>query len=180
MRIRNRMEWSPVWTAKIESWTAGQIKVNLWRFDAVTEQFDDVMQEARILFWELKKAYPIVNEPAHFFALYKTSLLRRFTDKSRLKQRSAIDQNTCAEDAANQLQLEGNLPNLGYLSLLLEEAPDELKLVLGALTTGRIRLRLDRPTTSKHPRENHNMRLKRRFSLQTTNPVGDLRSYVNS
>lgn len=70
--------------------------------------------------------------------------------------------------------------NAGQINLLLEEMPDELKIVLGALTTGRVRLKLDRPTTSTRHRENYNMRLRRRFNLSMDNPVGELRDYFNT
>lgn len=152
----------------------------MWRFDLVEEP-SDIMQDARILFWVLSKKYPVVNESKHFFAIYKTSISRMFHDKSRRMQRSAIDQKVCAEEAATELQLEGSLPNYGHLNLLLEEMPDELKMVLRHLTTGRVRLKLDRPSKVLRKRENHNMRLKRLLPLSTNDPVGDLRSYfINS
>lgn len=175
-RKRTLSLWRPIWNDKIDGWTSYQIRKNLWRFDKA-DDFDDVMQEAKLLFFTLGKKYPIVNEAAHFFALYKTSLSRMFIDKARLKQRSVINQDVCADDVAADLQLEGNLPNCGYANLLLNELPDELKIVLRALTTGRIRLKLDRPAKKFHSRENHNMRLRRRFSLTSTDPVGDLRGY---
>lgn len=134
------------------------------------------MQEARLLFLTLEKKYPVVNEIRHFFALYKTSLLRTFINKARTKQRSAIDQEVNTEDVAGLMRLQGT-PNYGHVNLLLEEMPDELKIVLRALTTGRLRLKLDRPAKTLRHRENHNMRLKRRFSLKSMDPVGDLRGY---
>lgn len=167
--------WHPTWTEKIEQWTRFKIKENMWRFDVIND-FDDVLQEARILFWKLEKIYPIVNEPSHFFTLYKTSLFRSFTDKSRIKKKSIVDENIVAEEAASEFGIESNLQNYGYLSLLLAELPDELKTVLGDLTSGRIRLRVDGSTTSKRHRENLNMRLKRRLPhLTLVDPVGDLK-----
>ena len=94
-------------------------------------------------------------------------------DKARLRRKSVIDQDVSADDLVSEF--ESTLPNLGHLSLLLEEMPDELKTVLRSLTSGRIRHKLDGPT--KRPRENHNMRLKRCLVLSTDDPVGDLRSY---
>lgn len=134
------------------------------------------MQDARLLFFTLQKKYPLVNEAPHFFALYRTSLTRAFIDKTRKLLRSAIDQEVDATEVVEDLQLTG-MPNYGYFNLLLEEMPDELKLVLGALTTGRVRLKLDRPTKTLRRRENHNMRLKRRLLLSSKDPVGDLRCY---
>ncbi len=177
-RERVRPQWVPEWTKAVEKWTAVQIRENLWRFDRI-EGADDVMQQARILFWELSLRYPIVNNPNHFFALYKTSLLRRFVDKSRARTRSAIEQDVSVDDLTMETSM-GHTINAGHVAMLLEEMPDELKLVLGSLTSGRIRLKLDRPTTSKRRRENHNMRLKRRLGIDLVDPVGTLREYLTS
>lgn len=174
-RKRILLSWHPTWTPEIEAWTAKQIRRNLWRFDKA-EDLDDHMQEARLLFFTLGRKYPVVNEMRHFFALYKTSLLRKFIDKARQRKRSAIDQEINAEEVAVEMRLQGT-PNYGHVNLLLEQMPDELKMVLLALTTGRLRLKLDRPAKALRHRENHNMRLKRRFSLKSMDPVGDLRGY---
>ncbi len=175
MKKRSQLSWHPVWSKQVEYWTIKQVHKNLWRFDRM-EEFSDIMQDARVLFFTLEKKYPIVNDMRHFFALYRTSLNRMFLDKTKIKQRSVIDQNVFLDDILDALHLEGT-PNYGHLSLLLDELPDELKTVLQALTTGRVRLKLDRPTRTMHQRENHNMRLKRRFSLSLSNPVGELRNY---
>lgn len=178
-RKRATIAWKPEWTPKIEKWTTYHISRNIWRFDRI-DGTDDLLQQARILFWELSLKYPSVNEPNHFFALYKTSLLRRFTDKARARSRSIIEQNVSTDSSPEVLEARaGHAINAGQISLLLEEMPDELKTVLAALTTGRLRLKLDRPTTSIRHRENHNMRLKRCFKLTMADPVGELRNYLN-
>lgn len=178
-RKRATINWRPEWTPKIERWTTYHINQNLWRFDRI-DGFDDLLQQARILFWELSLKYPAVNEPNHFFALYKTSLLRRFTDKARARSRSVIDRDVSVDGSPEGFESRvGYAINAGQINLLLEEMPDELKTVLGALTTGRLRLKLDKPTTSTRPRENYNMRLKRCFALTMANPVGELREYFN-
>jgi hypothetical protein len=177
-RKRATLTWRPEWNTQVEKWTKYQIDKNIWRFDNI-EGFDDLLQQARILFWELSLKYPAADGPSHFFALYKTSLLRRFTDKARARQKSIIDQNAVVDNEGLDSRL-GYTINAGQINLLLEEMPDELKTVLGALTSGRVRLKLDRPTTSTRYRENHNMRLKRRLALSMANPVGDLRNYFNS
>lgn len=175
MKERAQLSWHPVWSEQIEIWTSKQIRKNLWRFDRM-EEYRDVMQDAKVLFFTLEKKYPIVNDMRHFFALYRTSLNRMFTDKARLKQRSVIDPNVFLDEIIDVLHLEGT-PNYGHLALLLDELPDELKTVLRALTTGRVRLKVDRPTRTMHQRENYNMRLKRHFSLSMSDPVGELRNY---
>lgn len=178
MKQRVQPTWQrPVWTPELNRWTSKQIRQNLWRFDVI-EDFDDVMQEARLLFFTLERMYPAASNRPHFFTLYKTSLLRKFIDKTRKKQRTVIGQEQI-DDYADSPQLEGT-PNYGPASLLLNELPSELKLVLQALTTGRVRLKLNKSTKKLRPRENHNMRLRRRFSLTTLNPVGDLKAYLSN
>lgn len=174
-RKRVLLSWHPIWSPQIEAWTAYQIKTNLWRFDSI-DCFEDVMQDAKILWWSLEKKYPVVNQMAHFVALYKTSLKNVFANKACYKRDLVVDK---YEELTDALQVEGNLPNCGYLNLLVDELPDELKLVLHALTTGRKRLKLDKPSIKRRYRENHNMRLKRRFSLTTADPVGDLRNHFS-
>ena len=169
---RVKPNWHLPWTPEIEKWTAAQIRINLWRFDPSLDGFDEVMQDAKMLFWKLGKHYPIVQQASHFFSLYRTSLTRMFVNKTRVKSKS-IDNTVNIEDLGEEPLLQG-IPNYGYFNLLLEEMPEELKLVLSALTDGRVRRTLEKP--SKAPRENHNMRLKRRLpNLSLDDPVGDLK-----
>jgi hypothetical protein len=175
MRKRILPNWQPAWNNKIEIWTINQVKKNMWRFDPVDE-ISDVMQEARLLFFKLTKKYPMVSKDYHFFYLYKTSLSRLFIDKSRKKQK--VVETDCL-DEIGEIGVHG-VPNYGYLNLLVEEMPDELKTVLRYLTTGRIRHKLDRPTQKPLPRENHNMRLRRQLPIAMVDPVGDLRRFIQS
>lgn len=166
--------WHPAWDKNIQGWTASQIRRNMWRFDK-SDDFEDVMQEAFMVFMKVERTYPIVNNGAHFFALYKTALRNFFHDKTRALQRTVP---TESMDEIGDPLVEGHMPNLGHLSLILDEMPDELKTVLRALTTGRVRLKLDKSTKKLRQRKNHNARLKRHFHLSSANPVGDLKSYL--
>lgn len=161
-----------------EAWTAKQVKANLWRFDRMND-FEDIMQDARLLFFKLETKYQdICTDKPHLFALYRTSLSRMFIDKSR-KKRASIDDLLCLnEDEIFQVASQDT--NLGALALILDELPSELKTVLKHLTTGRVRLKLNKSTKKVRYRENLNMRLKRRFSLTTADPVGDLKAFFNS
>lgn len=177
-RERKLPAWQqPAWTPQLERWTAKQIRLNQWKFDAA-DDFEDIMQEAKLLFFTLSKTYPIASKDAHLATIYRTSFSRKLIDRARQrKYRITVDE-TPVEEMADSLH---GLPNYGPLSMLLEEMPDELKLVLGALTTGRVRLSLNKPTKASRPRENHNMRLRRRFALpDTANPVGNLKAYFSN
>lgn len=179
-RKRVLPSWHPTWTKDIERCAAAQIRawmsdtVRKWNLDPATEGFDDLLQEARILFYTLEKKYPVANNMAHFSALFKTSLARSLIDRDRTRKRKAKLPSVHIDDVVDDPQLVG-MPNYGYFNVLLEEMPDELKLVLKDLTSGRVRLKVDRPTPPSRPRENFNMRLKRRFpQLTLDDPVGDL------
>jgi hypothetical protein len=171
-RVRVTNNWHPEWTPEIERWVKARIRENMWRFDKIDTP-DDVMQEARMLYHVLEQKYPIVNDPRHFFTLFKTSLLRFFIDKSRAKQRTPLYDHV--EEVDLPIQAEANY---GYIQLLLEEMPEELKIVLTYLTSRRFRRKLDRPTQALRQRETLNMIIKRRFSLTSDDPVGDLKRYL--
>jgi hypothetical protein len=173
MRKRVSPQWRIEWNRKIEIWTLNQVKRNMWRFDPI-DTYEDVMQEAKLLFYTLTKKYPIVIEIAIFFTLYKASLSNMFIDKTRKKSKS-IETHELLED----VHLHG-IPNYGYMNLLVDELPDDLKLVLKHLTGGRIRRTLDRPTPKSIPRENHNMRLRRKLPIALIDPVGDLKRFIQS
>jgi hypothetical protein len=169
---------SPVeWTPQIGRWVTAQIIKNLWRFDRV-DGFDDVMQEARLLFFKLQRTYPEVDQPAHLFSLFKTSLNRMFIDKARKRQTAITEQPL--EECTEGMLPNSPLINGAHLSLILEELPSELKTVLGALTSGRVRLMVDRRTKKPRIRENYNQRLKRKFSLTIKNPIGELKASLSN
>jgi hypothetical protein len=170
-RARKHLVTFPTWSREIEGWTRKQIKN--WYFGP-SEDHDDLMQEARILYWQLENIYPTVTDAPHLFALYRTAFKRRLIDKARKMKRRITD----ALPIAEVVELpESNMQNMGHLSMLLEELPSELKIILRALTTGRVRLKLDKPTKKLRHRENHNMRLKRKFALDMADPVGELKAY---
>lgn len=165
----------PDWSPEIEKWTLEQIRLNKWRFHR-TEDTDDILQEAKLLFWQLQKRYPTAIRIPHFFTLYKNSLLRKFHDKARKMMRT-VDE-TPTDDAG--IFEQGGSVNCGALAVLLEEMPDELKLSLKFLTAEKVRLKLAKPTQKRRYRENHNLRLKRCLGLTSTDPVGDLKSYLSN
>lgn len=79
--------WSPTWNSVIIGWTKQFIRRNLWRVDPLHD-FDDLMQDAYLVFLRVKAAYPRVTEPQHFMSLYKVAMLNELTNKTRVKQRT--------------------------------------------------------------------------------------------
>ncbi len=185
-RVRLHIVWRAEWDGVFEGWTAKFIRRNKWRCDSIDE-FDDLMQDAKVIFSRLRHKYPKVVEPKHFMSLYQISIRNYFHDKSRYvrRKRAAGIVDATYEDASRTVSYfdrrMSDLTNPGYMKALIEEMPDELKLVLSTLThTTRRRLRIKQPK-SKLPlrqRESLNKRLCRTLNLTTTDPVGDLYRYL--
>jgi len=164
----------PSWSREIEKWSLNQIRKNIWRFDT-SEDEDDLLQDARILFFKLERKYPTVTDAPHFFTLYKTSLKRMFIDKARGQRRKLRDVVPLDEMHENALPQVTSSPLLG---IILEELPEELKLALRDLTSGRVRLKLNMPRRKcRSVRENFNMRLKRR-GITLHNPTSALKAHL--
>lgn len=162
----------PTWSEVIEKWSLNEIRLNKWRFDA-SEDTEDLLQDCRILFFKLENFYPTVTDTPLFFTLYKTSIKRMFIDKAR-KQRRRITGLTPIDDCAEN-QLPQDSPT-AHLRLILEELPDELKIVLRLLTPKRVRLKVEVPRKYR-VRENFNMRLRQR-GISLNDPIGALKTYL--
>lgn len=152
-RARVRLSWSPKWEGHIRGWATNFIRKNQWRCDRLHD-FDDLLQDAYLVFLKIQERYPRVVHPPHFMALYKRALSNQFHDMSRLRRKlrtAFVD--TCAETA---LEHHTEAPDT-YLEAIIAEAPEAAKLA--------IKLIMDRPdllrqeTTSL--RENLNMKLRR-------------------
>jgi len=163
---RVRVVWEPVWEGAVKNWASGYINKQQWRCDIIVGH-DDLLQDAYLIFLKLCGRYPRVIDPRHFMALFKTSLTNAIHDKSSRATRKGeclVDlgadiSDSCAEWA-------GELTNAGYLSALLAEAPEELRLALALLANepGRIIA----PVNCRKPRENLNMKLRRILGLEST------------
>ena len=123
-------QYEPRWSPEIEGYTVNQVTKALWRV-AITHDRDDLMQEARIVFLKCQRAYPVVDTPQHFMALYKTALANRIGDLAR--KHGTIKDVSCsaADDHEHGLRGQvGALDNDGYIRSLVRQAPREVALVL--------------------------------------------------
>ena len=181
--VRESISWRPQWSEIYERWTRKFVSHNLWRCDPVTDDFEDLMQDAKFIFLKLTYAYPAVIDPPQFMSLYKTSIQNYIHDKSRYKRRKDASNVYTSVDAADLFSGRiGETTNVGYVVALLDELPEELKLVLHTLTHGRIRLRIEkRKSTKLRERESLNKKLCRKLNLTTTtDPIGDLYRFIAS
>lgn len=175
-----RLVWRPEWTKEFEGYTVKYIKENIWRCDHI-HTFDDLLQDAKLLFIKICYSYPRVIEPENFMALYKSALRNDICDKSRYKRRKEalevhLDDDVSVDAIAGRI---GEMNNNGYLNALLLELPDELHSVLLAMAQQDEKLEPRKVRTKLRRKENLSKRLARVLRLQTTtDPVRDLELHL--
>lgn len=156
--------WEPTWEGSVEQWTRGYTRSHKWRCDIIHD-VDDLTQDGYILFDKLKKRYPRIVDPAVFMGLYKTCFVNFINDKScrmRNKKRLYVDQpQDVSELWTNNV---GETTNSGYLSALLAEAPEELRLALMLVGENPNIL----PATGASSGKKLNMKLRRILGLADT------------
>ncbi len=123
MRKRADLGFSPQWEGPVKGWARKFITKNKWRCDHIWS-FEDLMQDAFVIYLKIVDHYPGVREPAHFMALYQTALRNEMHNQSRkMYARNEGSLDTC------QVSIPDH-SNFGYVAAALAEAPEELKLAL--------------------------------------------------
>ena len=139
--IRENSGWKPEWNEAFRGWAINFIRKNRWRCESLHE-FEDLLQDAYLVFRRVRASYPQITEPKHFMALYKTAMSNALIDKARYKKQ--MNEVLVCEniyDEQSELPSErivGENNNEGYLKVLLDELPEEAKLVLKALSDDKI------------------------------------------
>lgn len=121
--------FKPEFSGALLGWTKNYIKRNKWRVMGYLE-FEDLLQEAHLRFFLCVKKYPDVENPQHFFSLYRTAFINRF------KELSAVKGDEIPEDPQTfPFEVRaGRAAHLGDLAHRLHKAPKEVKSVLLAMT----------------------------------------------
>lgn len=173
---RERIVWSPKWS-EYEGWAAGFLRGNKWRCERIND-FDDLMQEAWITFNRVAVAYPRVIEPKHFMTLYKRAMINKMNDRScRVKRRRDTVEAPISVDVYEVFAGRiGEVTNSGYATALLNEAPEELKLVMAMLANGKLDEK-PKPRHQLEPRENLSMRVCRLLGL-TGDPILEIKKLL--
>lgn len=132
VRERVRLPKQPEWDGLWQGWTAKYIRKHRAMADD-TDEFQDLMHDAYLIFRYVKATYPLVTEPKHLMALYQTALRNEFIDKSQKKrQKNALEvslEHVMGEDL-KLIDTLGELNNEGYLKVLIDELPQEVKTLL--------------------------------------------------
>lgn len=127
------MPFSPAFKGPVEGYIANFAAKHGWRVSRLYQR-DDIMQEAYLIFDRVVKAYPKVETPQHFMALFKRAWFNHFTDLSNEDTRSRVlVQHTEFEvDDGEAIAVDyvGDLDGDGYLATMLRQAPREISMVL--------------------------------------------------
>lgn len=124
--------FTPTFAGPIEGYVHNFLKRNYWRVRRSME-YEDCLQEARLLFEELKLRYPSVDQPQWFMSLFKTSWYHHFSDlaTSDTSIRTAVkeadistDDGTPSSVVADAL---GETDNAGYTLVLIKQAPEDIR-----------------------------------------------------
>jgi hypothetical protein len=163
-REREAPAWQPSWGGPIQQWARSFIIKNKWRCDHI-HSHEDLLNDAYLIYMKLVEKYPRVIQPAHFMSLFQRALSNHIHDHSRYMQRKRECHIETRLDVSELfLDLPSELPNDGYLNILLSEAPQELSLALAILREQPEALIGPGPT--KEPRENLNMKLRRILGIE--------------
>lgn len=153
-RILSSRSYTPQWDGFICGFVVNFLKQNYWRVDSHME-YEDCMQEARLLFLKVKQHYGNLDSPQHFMALYKIAMTNKFNDlatkvskhRAELCDDSRVRYYENASNAADKdfnsccLSFETDILNIsdfdndGLLAIMIEQAPSEIKLVLSLFMT---------------------------------------------
>jgi hypothetical protein len=132
--LRSKSRYTPEFKGPVEGWVVNQLtkgKLAYWRVERTLSR-DEVLQEAYECFLRCCKRFPKsadYDTPQAFMALYKRAWHNQFTD---LATYDTADRQCLSVDA-REIKLEdpaGALENDGYLSIMIQEAPQEVATVL--------------------------------------------------
>jgi len=125
------MAYTPEFKGPIEGWTVNFCKKNQWRLQRSME-WEDIMQEAQVVFLKCKNAYPELDGPSHFMALYKTAWTRHVINLSQkdTELKAVYSETHDAEHEGMESIVIGELNTDGNLATLLRQAPKEILMVL--------------------------------------------------
>lgn len=128
----------PPFEGTLEGFTKKYLNSHGWRLQSAFE-FDDLMQEAYIVYLKCKRAYEgKIDNAAWFMGLYKSSLARRVHDLSKettvINELVPLEQSVNGDDfnlldVLSLVQSETD----GYMEILKRQMPEELRAVFSFL-----------------------------------------------
>lgn len=130
---REDIGYLPDFAGVISSWASAYAAKNAWRVEPLMG-YDDLMQDAFLVFIKIRDRYPEVTEAKHFMALFKSAFRNHIIDlgvkRTRHKEVSASEETTLEE-----MLVDDNAVTLGFLdsTIDVEESRGPVRAVLMAL-----------------------------------------------
>lgn len=139
-RARVMIRFQPEFKGAVEGWVVNQLtrgKLAYWRVERTLTR-EEVMQEAYECFLRCCKHFPkspAYDTPQAFMALYKRAWHNQFTDLTTYDTEDRVyfygeHHDPTQTDQIHEHETVGSLENDGYLSILIQEAPSEVQMVL--------------------------------------------------
>lgn len=125
----------PSFVGPIEGYVVNYLRANFWRVKNSME-YEDMLQEAHVVYLRLAQKYHDIDTPQHFMALFKTAWSNHFVDISRkdTNSRLMMYENQFADNddvLSNFLSsVVGDQSNTGHLVVMIKQAPAEVRQVL--------------------------------------------------
>lgn len=126
------MSYQPRFEGPIQGWTVNYCRKHAWKTEG-SQQWDDLMQEAYLVFLRCVERYPDVEEAPHFMALYKRAWANEMTDlanKDTALRQEVPFPTTIVDGDVIELEVMGEHYHDGNLATLLRQAPKEVLMVL--------------------------------------------------
>lgn len=187
MSTKRKTIYVPRYEGAIEGYVNNFLRANFWRV-AATMQYEDVTQEAYVVFLRLAAKYGVLDTPQHFMALFKTAWFNHFTDLTHAdsKHRQGVSGVAGFQDSDESTSLldllPGDLENAGYLATLLRQAPEDVRKALQFYLTApaEVMITVTQVWSKKGKRaSSHNQMLCNALGIeQGTDVLGQVTSYL--
>ncbi len=125
-------KYEPQFKGPIEGWTVNYCRKNAWKTQG-SQQWEDLMQQAYLVFLRCVNQYPDVHEAKHFMSLYQRAWTNEMTDmanKDTALRREVPYPTTIIDGDTVEVELVGEHRHDGELATLLRQAPEEVLMVL--------------------------------------------------
>lgn len=134
-------QYKPEWEGPVEAWTVKTIKKNLWRVAPFLD-FDDLYQNAFIIFMDCCERYSHVWKASHFMRLYMTCFrnhLNKESNKRTANAQHAVSNSPLFDSEHSSgtmdvLASERSFFDDAEMALLIDEAPREVKVLLNGIS----------------------------------------------
>lgn len=138
MSVRRRV-YIPKFEGAIEGYVVNFLSRNFWRVEGYIER-EDLMQEARCLFYKLQRRYSYVDNPAWFMSLFKVAFSNEFHGLSNRRTERMSFEACSIDDVDSIMDWVSNEDNQGLVFVLVEQAPEEVRAVLSLLASAPMEL----------------------------------------